>query len=85
MATIELKDEIFATLTQRGNVVASIKITGMTSYSDVLRYLRYVVSSCKGMVTLKMRNLTRGWMQVRRLMMVESTPSPVEAVQLSLF
>ena len=85
MATIGLKDEIFATLTQRGNIVVSIKLTGMASYNDVLRYLRKMIHVCKGMVTLKLRNLTKGWKQEFRLKMEESEPLHVEATQLSLF
>lgn len=84
MASISLHDEIFATFTQRGMVVASVKVSGVTSMGDVLRYLRMAEVRCKGLVTLKLRNLTKGWTQIRRLV-IEPLARPAEAVQLTLF
>ncbi len=85
MTTIDLRDEVFATVTQWGNEVVSVKITGISSYNEVLRYLRSLGIKYRGVVTLKLRNLTKGWQQVSRLMMLEHQENSQEAVQLSLF
>ena len=85
MVTINLQDEIYATLTQRGNVIATIKMTGINSVSAVLSKLRIIAEGCVGMVTFKMRNCSQGWVQCRNIMLSSQTIFGREAVQLSLF
>ena len=85
MATINFQDEIYATLTQRGNVIATIKMSGINSVSAVLSKLRSLASGCVGMVTFKLRNCSQGWAQCRNIMLSSQTIFGREAVQLTLF
>lgn len=85
MATIDLQDEVFATLIQRGAIIASIRLIGVNSMSTILQQLRQLASKCAGLVTLKVRNRTQGWLQCRQIML---TPPQVEnsgITQLTLF
>lgn len=83
MATIDSQDVLYATLTQRGSEVATFKISGMYSMNDALRHIRSKFSKCKGLVTLKLRNYTKGWVQIRQLMILKSFTA--DAIQLTLF
>lgn len=85
MATINLHDEIYATLTQRGIVVAKIKLQGIRSLSDVLLKLRSHASNCMGLVTLKVRNYTQGWSQSKNIKLTSQIPVKCDAIQLLLF
>lgn len=80
MGIINKSDIIFATLFQRGRHVVSICMSGAASWNDVIVFLRKVVSECKGLTTLRLRNGSQGWTQQRSIIMKQS-----EAVQLSLF
>ncbi len=80
MGIINKSDIIFATLLQRGRQVVSVKLSGMASWSDVINFLRTLVSGCVGMTTLQLRNGSQGWTQQRSIMM-----KAPEAIQLSLF
>lgn len=85
MATINLHDEIYATLTQRGIIVAKVKMQGIKSLSDVLMHLRSLASNCVGLVTLKVRNYTQGWSQSRSIKLTLQMPMQCDVIQLSLF
>lgn len=85
MAEINAQDEIYATLTQRGNVVATINMSGLNSISAILSKLRAIASGCVGMVTFKMRNCSQGWSQCRQIMLTSQSKFRCDAVQLSLF
>lgn len=80
MGIINKSDIIFATLFQRGRQVASIRMSGVASWNDVIAFLSKVVTECKGLTTLRLRNGSQGWTQQRSIIMKQS-----EAVQLSLF
>lgn len=82
MGTINRSDIIFATLTQRGATLATIRIEGMSSKADIIRHLRSMVRNCLGIVTLNLRNSTQGWQHRQSLLW---QPRPTEPVQLSLF
>ncbi len=85
MATIDLHDEVFATLTQRGKVVATMKLSGVTSIAMILQHLRQLASKCVGLVTLNVRNSSQGWLHSRSIMLAPQQSHNHEAVQLSLF
>lgn len=85
MATINLHDEIYATLTQRGIVVAKVKLQGIKSLTDVLLTLRSLATNCVGLVTLKVRNYTQGWSQCKNIKLTSQMPMQCDAIQLSLF
>lgn len=63
MKKINLNDILFATLTRRGRVLASLTISGVTSIADVIRRLRRMVDAGSGLVTFCLRNMTQGWSQ----------------------
>lgn len=69
MATINFSDVIYVTLMQRGNVLASVKLSGVTSATAVLKALLNVVSKGMGMVTLTVRNSTQGWTHRQALLL----------------
>ena len=85
MAVINYNDVIYATLTQRGNVIASVKMCGVTSFEFLLRQLRNIVSGCVGMVTLQIRNYSQGWSQNKKLVIGAKVSQDFTPVQLSLF
>ena len=85
MATIDLQDEVFATLTQRGNIIASVRLIGVNSISNILQQLRLLVSKCVGLVTLKIRNRTQGWLQCRQIMLSLPREENSATTQLTLF
>lgn len=85
MATIDLCDEVYATLTQRGNVIATAKLQGIKSLSEVLLKLQSIASDCVGLVTLKVRNYTQGWSQCKSIKLTPQCTMKCDAVQLSLF
>lgn len=69
MATINSSDIIFATVMQRGTTLASIRISGITSFAEILRHLRNILSGIMGMTTIDLRNGTQGWQQRRTVML----------------
>lgn len=85
MATIDLQDEVFATLTQRGNIIASVRLIGVNSISNILQQLRLLASKCVGLVTLKIRNRTQGWLQCRQIMLTLPREVNSTTTQLTLF
>lgn len=83
MATIDFNDVIYVTLTQRGNVIATLTLSGISSVEAIVQQLRGLAKTCAGLVTLQLRNFTKGWSQSRNLLLPK--PQRIEAVQLSLF
>lgn len=59
--TLEPSDVIFATLSVRGKVIATVQGTGCYNFSDVLAWLKSKVDICRGAVTMFVRNNTRQW------------------------
>ncbi len=85
MATsINYSDTLFATLTQRGNTILSLKISGINSDKELMQRIYQSVKGCMGLATLTLRNGTQGWSQRKQLFLkpVKSTQSPI---QLSLW
>lgn len=83
MATINSSDIIFATVIQRGRTIASVRLSGMHTVNDIIRYLSGIVKNTVGMITLSLRNGTQGWQQERNVMF--GSLRRAEGVQLSLF
>jgi hypothetical protein len=67
MATIQINDVVFATISQRGSTLASLKLSGITSMTHLLQYVRKYVSTLKGMATLVVRNSSQGWTATQSL------------------
>lgn len=82
MATFNASDIIFATLTQGGRTIASVRLSGMRTFSDIVRYLRTVYRDAMGLLTLSLRNPSQGWHTERNIMFGAPAARPV---QLSLF
>ncbi len=82
MATLNASDIIFATLTQSGRTIASVRLSGMRTLSDIVRYLRNIYIDAVGLLTLSLRNPSQGWTEQRNIMF--GTPARRE-VQLTLF
>ncbi len=80
MGAINKSDIIFATLLQRGKQIVSIRLSGMTSWDEIINFIRKAVFDCVGLTTLRLRNGSQGWTQQRSIIM----KSP-EAVQLLMF
>ena len=69
MANIQSDDVVFATISQRGSALASVKLSGITSMTHLLQYLRQYLSTLKGMATLVVRNSSQGWTSTQALYM----------------
>ncbi len=82
MGTINSSDIIYATLSQHGRQLASLKLSGLTSFSDILRQVRRAVTGSLGLVTLRLRNSSQGWSHDRSVLLSQAPEAPV---QLSLF
>lgn len=85
MATIDLQDEVFATLIQRGTIIASTRLIGVNSMTTILQQLMQLASKCVGLVTLKVRNRTQGWLQSRQIMLTSPRVENSGITQLTLF
>lgn len=66
MASFQSSDKIFATITQRGRIILSISISGITSLSDVITTIG---TQIKGLVTINLRNYTQGWQRNHTVML----------------
>jgi hypothetical protein len=69
MANIHSDDVVFATITQRGSTLASLKLSGITSMTHLLQCVCSSVSSLKGMATISVRNSSQGWTATQALYM----------------
>ncbi len=86
MATpINPTDILFARISWRGNTIASLKFSGMSSMPAVFRHLRPVLSGRQGMAVLALRNSSQGWTQQRRVVLDGRPYGNEKPVQLTLF
>lgn len=85
MKEINYSDVIYATLIQRGSVIASLKISGVTSIDLIIKQIKHFTSKCVGLVSIKIRNFTQGWSQCRNIKIDSNREVAVTPVQLSLF
>lgn len=65
MTTILSSDEIFATVSQRGRVLSSLRLSGITSLADILRAIG---NEIRGLATIELRNSTQGWQRRHTIM-----------------
>lgn len=61
MATINYTDTLFATISQRGNILATLRLVGMSSFADIVREIRASIGTAAGLINLSLRNSTQGW------------------------
>lgn len=85
MATINYSDKIFATVMRQGRTIISLQMSGLTSFSELLKNLRRSISKPLGLVTLNLRNSSQGWTQQHTLMFDPSTSKTPSTLQLTLF
>lgn len=65
MSIINNSDTIFATLLNRGRIVAEATLTGVTSVGHVMSRLRQEAPDVMGLSTLNVRNTSQGWTAVQ--------------------
>lgn len=61
MKTLHSADLIFATFAHAGRVVASLRLSGINSLTDVLRAYDEHGATQRGILNLTLRNSTQGW------------------------
>ena len=69
MATISFSDEIFASITLRGNLLARVRLNGVGSYSEILASLLKAAGRVHGLATVDVRNSSQGWSARRSVML----------------
>lgn len=62
-------DVIYATVTQRGRVLASIRLIGMSTLGEIFNQVKETISDAMGLVTFSVRNSSQGWVQDRKIML----------------
>lgn len=58
MATILPSDIIFATIRQRGQILTTLRLSGITSLSEIVSGLKGIA---RGITTIDLRNGSQGW------------------------
>lgn len=66
MATILSSDVIFATIRQRGQILTTMRLSGITSLSEIVSSLH---GSVRGIATIDLRNGTQGWSRRHTVML----------------
>ena len=61
MAKISLNDVIFATLTLRGAIKATVRLSGIDTFPQILAKLLACEPGSRGMATVEVRNSSQGW------------------------
>lgn len=61
MSTISPSDILFATVSQRGNMILNIRLSGVESKSDIFRAIRTSCPGISGIAHLSIRNASQGW------------------------
>lgn len=70
MASINTSDILFATLTNKGSKLLSLRISGISSYSELIKTIRSMTPAhALGLITLQLRNHSQGWSSTRPLLM----------------
>lgn len=59
--SINSTDRLFATVSRYGSAPTDIVIVGATCFKDVVARLRDTFSAGSGLVSLTLRNSTKGW------------------------
>lgn len=66
---IDYTDKIYICLTMAGRVIAEFTRSRFCNLSALLAWVRTAVPSLRGLVRLRVRNMTRGWAWERPLML----------------
>lgn len=61
MAKIAPLDKLFITLTQNGSSRFLGEITGVSSWCDIINYMRNTIPGLCGLATVSVRNCSEGW------------------------
>lgn len=70
MAKFSLTDIIFASLRLRGNSVTSLRLSGVSSFNEILaRLIKSAPASLRGIATVEIRNGSQGWAEKRNVML----------------
>ncbi len=70
MATISLNDVIFATIRLRGTSLATISVSGVTTFAEILsRLISSLSGRVRGLATIELRNASQGWAARRNVML----------------
>ena len=67
MSQISASDQLFATLSLRGDIVARIHTSAIDSVDSLVRMLRACAPGVSGMTKLSVRNSTQGWSAQRAI------------------
>lgn len=70
---------------RQGHTIFSIQMSGLTSFTELLRKLRKTISNPLGLVTLNLRNSSQGWSQQYALIFDTAKPNTLTPRQLTLF
>ena len=81
MATISTEDIIFATATKHGHQLASLKLSGVASLTELMATIRRHLGATTGLIEISLHNLSRGYSSQQALFVT----APAEGIQLSLF
>lgn len=65
MSKISPLDTLFITVSQRGTSRLMTRLTGITSFCDIVAYMRHQLPDLTGMTTIAVRNSTEGWSATR--------------------
>lgn len=66
MATILPSDIIFATIRQRGQILTTLRLSGITSLSEIVSGLKGIA---RGLATIDLRNGSQGWSRRHTVML----------------
>lgn len=78
MGTIHTSDIIYATITQHGRQIGSFRLSGLESFSEIVRAVRRLSAGVTGMVTVILRNGSQGWRHTRSIMIHPASAQPVQ-------
>lgn len=62
-------DVIFATVRQRGTVLANLRMSGISSMADIISRLPHAIGRLMGITTIDLRNGTQGWQRRHTIML----------------
>lgn len=62
-------DVIFATVRQRGMVLANLRMSGINSMADIISRLPHAIGRLMGITTIDLRNGTQGWQRRHTIML----------------
>lgn len=54
-------DTLSCNLNMNGKMLMSFNVSGISSISDLYRYIRERLNDMKGVITLVLRNVSQGW------------------------